>query len=411
MTLTNLEALDRSDPLAGCRSAFALPEGKVYLDGNSLGALPHVVATRVEHVVRSQWGEDLIASWNTNNWIDMPRTVGDKLAPIVGAAPGQVVCCDSISVNLFKLLATALQLNPSRRVILSEGGNFPTDLYMAEGLQSLLREERCELRTVDAGGLREALDDDVAVLMLTQVNFRTGEMHDMAELTRVAHEAGALVLWDLAHSAGVLPIHLDAVGADMAVGCGYKFLNGGPGAPAFLYLAQRHHDKVQQPLTGWMGHRRAFAFEPAYESAAGIEQYLSGTPSVIGMSALDAALSLFEGVDLQDIRDKSTALTEAFMQGVAGSPALSDFACLTPQAANQRGSQVSLAHESAYAISQALIARGIIVDFRAPNIVRFGFAPLYNSFSDVGRALDELEDIVESGEYRDAKYQQRSRVT
>ena len=411
MSTPDLEALENSDPLADYRAAFDLPAGKVYLDGNSLGALPHVVTKRVGEVLESQWGEDLIASWNTHDWIDLPRAVGEKIAPVVGAAPGQVICCDSISINVFKLLATALQLRPGKRVILSEVGNFPTDLYVAEGLQNLVGEGRCELRTVGADHLLEALDDDVAVLMLTQVNFRTAAMHDMAALTRAAHEAGALVLWDLAHSAGVMPIYLDALNVDMAVGCGYKFLNGGPGAPAFLYLAQRHQNLAQQPLTGWMGHRRAFDFDPAYESAPGVEQYLCGTPGIIGLSALDAALTLFENLDLQSVREKSIALTGAFIDGVSQRQPLSPFDCLTPTDPERRGSQVSLVHESAYAIAQALIERGVIVDFRAPDIVRFGFAPLYNSFADVDHALSTLEGVLSSGQYLEPRYMEQARVT
>ena len=411
MTAIDSETLDANDALAHLRDAFALPAGKTYLDGNSLGALPQAVVERVEATVRGQWGDDLIASWNRHDWIGLPARVGEKIAPLVGAAPGQVICCDSISVNLFKLLATALKLQPGRPVIVSEAGNFPTDLYMVEGLRELLGAERCELRAVPRDGLVEALGDDVAVLMLTQVNFRTGEMHDMVRLTRAAHDAGALVLWDLAHSAGVLPVALDDCGVDMAVGCGYKFLNGGPGAPAFLYLARALQGKVQQPLTGWMGHRRAFDFVPGYEAAAGIEHYLSGTPGILGMAALDEALSLFDGLDLHAVRAKSLALTETFMTGVAAAPVLSAFRCLTPGDPQRRGSQVSLAHEQGYAIAQALIEDGIVVDFRAPDIVRFGFAPMYNSFADVSRALAALTEVMVSERYRESRFAERALVT
>jgi kynureninase len=282
---------------------------------------------------------------------------------------------------------------------------------MVEGLADLLGSDRCELRAVPREQLEQALDERVAVLMLTQVNFRTGEMHDMARLTRAAHKAGALVLWDLAHSAGVVPVQLDHCKVDMAVGCGYKFLNGGPGAPAFLYLAERLQNKVQQPLTGWMGHRRAFDFVPGYEAAAGIEQYLSGTPGILGMAALEEALSLFDGLDIERVREKSVALTEAFMTGVSETPGLASFHCLTPTDADRRGSQVSLAHEHGYAIAQALIEQGIIVDFRAPNIVRFGFAPLYNSFADVARALATLAEVMANERYRESRFNERARVT
>ena len=411
MTAVDYQQLDANDPLAQLRSAFALPAGKTYLDGNSLGALPNAVAQRLDTTVRAEWGDDLVASWNRHDWIGLPGRVGEKIAPLIGAAPGQVICCDSISVNLFKLLASALKLQPGRRFIVSEADNFPTDLYMAEGLRELLGPERCDLRAIPRDGLIDALDEDVAVLMLTQVNFRTGEMHDMARLTRAAHDAGALVLWDLAHSAGVLPVQLDDCGVDMAVGCGYKFLNGGPGAPAFLYLAEALQNRVQQPLTGWMGHRRAFDFVPGYEAAQGIEHYLSGTPGILGMVALDEALSLFDGLDLNAVRAKSLALTETFMKGLAATPALSSFRCLTPGDPQRRGSQVSLAHEHGYAIAQALIEEGIIVDFRAPDIVRFGFAPLYISFADVAKALAALTGVMVSERYREPRFSERARVT
>ena len=411
MTSIDFAALDDRDPLGPLRAAFELPAGKTYLDGNSLGALPTAVIERLDATVRGEWGSDLIASWNRHDWIGMPARVGDKIAPLVGAAPGQVICCDSISVNLFKLLATALKLQTGRSVIVSESDNFPTDLYMVEGLADLLGADRCELRAVPGDRLKAALDDRVAVLLLTQVNFRSGQMHDMASLTRAAHAAGALVLWDLAHSAGVVPVQLDDCDVDMAVGCGYKFLNGGPGAPAFAYLAQRLQNRVQQPLTGWMGHRRAFDFLPGYKAATGMAQYLSGTPGILGMSALDEALSLFDGLDMAQLREKSIALTGAFMTGVSESPGLASFRCLTPCNPAHRGSQVSLAHEHGYAIAQALIDQGVIVDFRAPDIVRFGFAPLYNSFADVARALATLEDVVAGQRYLEPRFAQRARVT
>ncbi|GHD27487.1 kynureninase [Parahalioglobus pacificus] len=411
MSTNSLEALDSADALAPLRAQFDLPAGVTYLDGNSLGALPRAVREALNQTVDTEWGSDLIASWNKHRWIDLPVTVGEAIAPLVGAAPGQLVCCDSISVNLFKLLATALALRPGRRVILSQGDNFPTDLYMAQGLESLLGQQRCELRTASSDGLLEALDSDVAVMMLTEVNFRTGEKHDMRALTQAAHDAGALVLWDLAHSAGAMPVALDACNVDMAVGCGYKFFNGGPGAPAFLYLAKRHQNAVQQPLTGWMGHRNGFEFSPQYTPGVGVSQYLGGTPGVLGMRALQAALSLFESVSMSAVRDKSLALTETFMARVAEQPSLVAFKCLTPVSPEQRGSQVSLAHPEAFAISQALIDRGIIVDFRAPDIVRFGFAPLYNRFADVAKAVSVLEDVMESRHYEDPKYQVRAKVT
>jgi kynureninase len=411
MSAPDYAQLDRDDPLAHLRSQFELPTGRIYLDGNSLGALPLAVKSRLADVVAGQWGQDLIASWNRHHWIDLPITLGERIAPLVGAAPGQVLCTDSISVNLFKLLAVALQLRPGRRVILSQQDNFPTDLYMAEGLAGLLGNSRCESRAVPEARLLDSLDDSVAVLMLTQVNFRTGHLHDMQEITAAAQRAGALVLWDLAHSAGALPVELDACAVDMAVGCGYKYLNGGPGAPAFLYLAQRHQDQVQQPLSGWMGHQRAFDFDPRYEPASGIARFLSGTPGILGMAALDAALDVFAGLELAQLRRKSLTMTRLFMDAVTAEPALAELGCLTPRADARRGSQVSLCHPHGYAIAQALIERGIIVDFRAPDIIRFGFAPLYNSYIELGTAVTALVDIVAHRHYEAPRFQLRSRVT
>ena len=410
MNLEEFRRLDEHDPLAALRERFDLPEGKVYLDGNSLGALPKGVPGAVSDVLRHQWGHDLISSWNRHDWIDLPRRVGEKIARLVGAAPGQVVCADSISVNLFKLLATALELRPGRTVILSETGNFPTDLYVGEGLAGLLGPDRCTLRHVPGDSILSALDEDVAVLMLTHVNFRDGRMHDMQQITRAAQECGALVLWDLAHSAGAMPVELDDCGVDLAVGCGYKYLNGGPGAPAFLYVAERHQDQAGQPLSGWMGHRKPFDFELTYKPARGIERYLAGTPGILGMIALDAALEAFDGVSTEDLRRKSVAMTQAFIDTVLEMD-LPDAMLLTPRDPDRRGSHVSLAHPHGYAIAQALIDRGVIVDFRAPDIIRFGFAPLYNRFVDAGKACLALAEIVSEKTYLDPRYSQRSKVT
>lgn len=404
-------SLDAADPLATLRDQFQLPQGLVYLDGNSLGALPRSVSAAVRDLVEKQWGEDLISSWNTHDWIRLPTIVGERIATLIGAGPGQVLCTDSISVNLFKLLATALDLSASRRVILVVEDDFPTDTYIAQGLSELLGEARCEIRRVPAGQLASALNEDVAVLMLTEVNYRSGERHDMQKLTEAAHAAGVLVLWDLAHSAGVVPLELDALDVDMAVGCGYKYFNGGPGAPAFLYVNKRHHARARQPLSGWLGHRAPFAFSSDYSAGEGVQRYQAGTPPIISMVALNAALDVFEQVTVEQIRTKSIALTEFFMQGLSSYELLKKLVCLTPAEPTRRGSQVSVSHEHAWGLSQALIEAGIIVDFRAPDILRFGFAPLYNSFADAEHALDALASILADERYLQDRFAHRPTVT
>ena len=410
MNSEDINTMDLNDPLARFRERFKIPADRVYLDGNSLGALPHGVTERVTRLIEQEWGDELITSWNSNDWIGMPTRVGDRLGRLVGAAPGQVVCTDSISVNLFKLLSTALMLRPGRKRILSQRDNFPTDLYIAEGLASLLGPDRCTIKSVPADALLHALDESVAVLMLSHVNFRDGSLHDMQSVTKIAHERGVLVLWDLAHSAGVIPLELDEWQVDMAVGCGYKFLNGGPGAPAFLHLAKHHQQRAAQPLSGWMGHANPFAFRPGYEPAADIRRFLAGTPGILGMAALDAALDVFDDVSVKEIRQKSSALTTLFMKAVSKLD-LPGIRVITPSDPAARGSQVSLAHENGFEISQALIDAGVIVDFRAPDIVRFGFSPLYNRFADAQLAAASLRRIVEEQRYLDPAYSQRPQVT
>lgn len=410
--MTDLAAsLDANDSLAPLREQFQLPADTVYLDGNSLGALPRTVSTAVKHAVEKQWGEDLISSWNSHDWIRLPTRVGERIAALIGAASGQIICADSISVNLFKALASALALRTDRRVILAVDEDFPTDAYIAQGLSQLLGEQRCELRRVPANQIEAVLDDEVAVLMLTEVNYRSGERHNMQKLTAAAHACGALVLWDLAHSAGVIPLELDRLEVDFAVGCGYKYFNGGPGAPAFLYVNERHHSRARQPLSGWLGHQKPFDFAPDYEAALGIEQYQAGTPSIISMVALNAALDVFELTSVEALRTKSLALTAFFMQGLESQGLLRGLTCLTPSEDHRRGSQVSLRSADAWGLSQALIEARIIVDFRAPDIVRFGFSPLYNSFSDAQRALDVLAQILADERHRDARFAERPWVT
>lgn len=405
------EALDRADPLAHKRDEFFLPEGVIYLDGNSLGCLPLRARERAREVVDTQWGRDLIRSWNIHGWIDLPTRCGEKIAPLVGAAPGQVICCDSISVNLFKLLAAGLALQPGRTRLVAVEGDFPTDLYMAQGLQALLGSGRCRLDILPRAELEQSLGDDVALLLLSQVDFRSGRLEDMAAITRLAHRHGALVVWDLAHSAGVVEVALDACGADFAVGCGYKYLNGGPGAPSFLYAATRHQAAVSQPLSGWMGHRAPFDFEGGYQRAEGVRRFLAGTPPVLSMSVLEAALGVFDDVPLPQLRAKSLALSDLFIGLMERDPLLAGFRLGTPRDHALRGSQLAWRHPEAWAICQALIERGVIGDFRAPDILRVGFSPLYLRAADVHRAVEILADIMASGSWQAPRFRRRARVT
>ena len=404
--LDKAERLDAADPLAHWRDQFAVPEGVVYLDGNSLGCLPKSTPARMERLVREEWGEGLIRSWNDAEWVNWPQRVGGKIAPLIGAAPHEVIACDSTSVNLFKLIAAALAMRPGRKVVLSEPGNFPTDLYMIAGLEAQGLAER---RLAERGQLVDALNDDVALLLLTHVHYKTGAMHDMAALTRAAHDAGALVLWDLSHSVGALPVELNAAQADFAVGCGYKYLCGGPGAPAFAYVAQRHHAQLQQPLTGWFGHAQPFAFSDDYAPAAGAEQLQCGTPPILGLAALEEGVDLIARIGVTALWDKSRNLSEFFRQCMDASGI--DLPLVSPTDPLGRGSQLSFRHANAYELCQALIAFGVFGDFRAPYILRFGFAPAYLRFADCARAVEALRDILDTGEWREPRFAERSAVT
>ncbi|MBN9309267.1 kynureninase [Devosia sp.] len=405
--MTDIAKLDLTDPFARTRALFALPEDVIYLDGNSLGALPRAVTARMAEVVVREWGEGLIRSWNTHDWIDMPGRVGDRIARLIGAPPATVTVADSTSINLFKVLVTALRQRPERQVILTERGNFPTDAYIAAGVAELLGQGH-RLREVEADELETALGPEVAVLMLTEVNYRTGARLDMAGLTRAAHAAGALTVWDLAHSAGAFPVHLLDANADFAVGCGYKYLNGGPGAPAFVYAAPRHLDGLKQPLTGWLGHAAPFSFARTYEPAAGIAAMRVGTPAILAMSALDAALDVFEGVTMVELRAKADRLFDILAAVVHElSPELE---LATPTDPGKRGTQVSLRHPEAYAVMQALIARGVIGDFREPDILRFGLTPLYVSHAEVQRAGEILVEVVRTRAWDEPRFKRRAKV-
>ncbi len=413
-SLDDCRALDERDPLAGMRDRFILPEGMVYLDGNSLGALPKATEARVREVIAAQWGRDLIKSWNQHDWIGLPRRVGAKIARLIGAHAHEVLVADSTSLNVFKALHAALGQRPGRRVILSDDGNFPTDLYMAQGLAELL-DDKHELIVVPADRIAEALNEDVAVLMLTEIDYRTGRRHNMKALTKAAHDAGALAIWDLAHSAGAFPVDLNGSGADFAVGCGYKYLNGGPGAPASIFVAERWQDTATQPLFGWMGHDTPFAFDLDYRPRRGdsrdIDRFLVGTPPVLSLAALDSGLDQFDGVDMNLVQDKSWALGDLFIALVERELAGQGLTLASPRDAARRGSQVSFRHPEGYPIMQALIARGVVGDFRAPDILRFGFTPLYVRYQDVWEAVQRLRAVMTEQVWQRPEFRRRAAVT
>ena len=424
ITHQDCRALDAQDPLKDLRQLFTLPEGVIYLDGNSLGVLPNTVAARVAKTVTEEWGQGLIRSWNSAGWFDMPQRLGDKIAQLIGAARGEVVATDSTSINLFKVLSTAISIaaqdTPQRKILVSESSNFPTDLYIAE---ALCKERGLKLVLVDAEHIDAALTLDVAVLMLTHVNYRTGAMHDMQAVTAAAHAKGILCVWDLAHSAGAVPVDLTAAKADFAVGCGYKYLNGGPGAPAFVWVNPKHAVRdVWQPLAGWWGHAAPFAFTPDYQPASGINRYLCGTQPILNMVALDCGLDTMLAAlplgGMAVLRKKSLALTDLFIELVEARCTDHGLGLATPREHAQRGSQVCLTRsDGAYAIVQALIARGVIGDFRAgdggahADILRFGFTPLYTTFEDVWHAVEHLRQVLVSGEWQRPEFNKKSMVT
>ncbi|MEL6600875.1 MAG: kynureninase [Pseudomonadota bacterium] len=390
------------------RDLFNLPDGLIYLDGNSLGPLPRAAEARVAEVMRAEWGEMIIRGWNEACWMAAPRRIGDRVGALIGAAEGTVVMGDTLSVKVYQAVASALEMRPDRRVILSDSGNFPTDLYMAEGLVRTL-DRGHELRVVEPGDVAGAITDEVAVLMITEVDYRTGRLHDMADLTRRAHAAGALTVWDLAHSAGAIEVDVTAAKADFAVGCTYKYLNGGPGAPAFIYVAPEHAEVARPALSGWLGHESPFAFDLDYRPGAGIDRMRVGTPPVIQLASLDAALDAWDGVDMGEIRAASIRLSERFIAEVeARCPTLE---LASPRDPRARGSQVSFRFENGYAAMQALIARNVIGDFRAPDIMRFGFTPLYLDEAEVARAAEILAEIIDTRAWDHPEYHRRAAVT
>lgn len=401
-------ARDADDPLGHIAARFHKPEGIIYLDGNSLGPLPHAAPGHFDEVIRREWGEGLITSWNKAGWFDLPSTLGDRLGALIGASPGQTVVCDTTSINIYKCLHAALSLKPERKVIVAEEGGFPTDLYMIEGVLATVGGSRRLWNRVDPIG--DLLDDHVAAVLLAEVDYRSGGLLDMRELTRKIHDAGALAIWDLCHSAGVIPTALDDCDADFAVGCTYKYLNGGPGSPAFLYAAKRHHKEARQPLSGWWGHASPFAFERDFRPDAGIKKFQCGTQPILSMAGVAAGLDAMEGVTVEALREKSQLLTQLF---IARIDMLLDsrVEIVTPRDPARRGSQVSLSFAQGYAVVQAMIARGVIGDFRAPDIMRFGFSPLYTTFAEVWDAAQCLADCIAGEVWREERFTKRAAVT
>ena len=427
-TLEQCQHRDAADPLRSLRSLFSIPPGVIYLDGNSLGVMPKTAAARASQVITQEWGVDLIRSWNSAGWFDLPQRLGNLIAPLIGAGPDEVVATDTTSINLYKVLSAALSIAaqdmPQRRVVVSERSNFPTDLYIAQGL---CQERGYTLQLVEPEEIAAALTTEVAGLMLTHVNYRTGAMHDMASVTAAAHAAGALVVWDLAHSAGAVPVDLTGAKADFAIGCGYKYLNGGPGAPAFVWVNPRHTERFWQPLSGWWGHAKPFEFTPDYQPAEGITRYLCGTQPIVSMSLLECGLDAFKAAEelggMAALRSKSLALTDLYIELVERRCAGYGLGLATPREHALRGSQVCLTREhaaagsGAFAIVQALIARGVIGDFRAgdggrhKDILRFGFTPLYIGYEDVWNAVEQLRQVLESGEWQQPQFNQKHAVT
>ena len=404
-------SLDRQDPLREYRDRFQIPEDLIYLDGNSLGALPKHTPQNLSRVIEREWGEDLIRSWNTAGWFELPGLIGDRIGNLVGAAPGQIVVCDNTSVNIFKTLHAALALNPGRNRIVADRGDFPTDLYMVEGAARSAGRD-VEVVLIDAEhDVMTAFDDSCAVVLLSEVNYRTGFRLDMAGITAAAHRLGIIVIWDLCHSAGAMPIALDHCEADFAVGCTYKFLNGGPGAPAFVYAAERHHGRLTQPLQGWWSHQSPFAFETGFQPASGIKTMLTGTQPIISLQGVAGGLDTFDGVDLEQLRDKSVQICSVFSELVLEKCGPHGVSLCGPEDPDKRGSHVAFHFEHGFAVVQAMIAQGVIGDFRAPDLMRFGFAPLYLSFEQAFDAATIMQRCIEAEVWEDSRFQKVGAVT
>jgi kynureninase len=410
ITRDELEELDRQDPLKIFRDEFDLPEGTLYFDGNSLGALPKATPARINEVVAEEWGKKLVTSWNSAGWFSLPETIGNKIAHLIGADDGEVVCVDGTGLNIYKLHAVALKMRAGRKVILMEGSNFPTDAYITQGLIDQLAQGH-EIRFVEKNEILGAITEDVALVSLTQVHYKMGHLLDMKAITQNAHDVGALVMWDLSHSAGALPVALNGCDVDFAVGCTYKYLNGGPGAPAYLFVAKRHQGKETQPLTGWWSHERPFAFEQDYQPKNNIGQFLSGTQPIVSLAAVEVGVDLLLSADMDAIRQKSLALGDTFIQLIKEHLSEYGFTLATPIEPTERGSQISLCSENGYAIMQALIEAGVLGDFRAPDNMRFGLTPLYTRYTDLWDAVMKLKSIMENDTWRAERFSGVSEVT
>ena len=411
MKLQELQQLDRDDPLRNYRSLFHLPEGVIYLDGNSLGPAPKEVFKKIEKVLHKEWAEDLIRSWNNAGWWELTDRLGSMVAKLIGADDNEVVVCDTTSVNLHKVLHAALSLKPGRSKVIAEADCFPSDLYVLEGVKSLRPDLEILLEGRDGSSIPEMLDEQVAAVLINHVDYRSGIIRDMENLTRQVQEFGGLAVWDLSHSAGIFPVQLNRCRVDFAVGCTYKYLNGGPGAPAYLYAASRHHAACNQPLSGWFGHARPFDFERHFDPDSGIRRFVCGTQPILSLRALQSGLEIYQDVSLQQVREKSMALTDLFIKLLKNECAAWELEIISPEDASQRGSQVAVSHPQGYAVMQALISRGVIGDFRAPNLMRFGFAPLFLSYQDIHDAVKRLKQILESEEWNQEAFLQKSKVT